>query len=97
MEQLAQFLPIILIFAVFYFLLLRPQQKRQKQRNAMLSSLKKGDKIITIGGLHGTIMDLTEDRITLKVNDNSRLIFERSAVNAVVNPEENNKEENKDS
>lgn len=90
---LAQFLPLIIILAVFYFLLIRPQQKRNKERNAMLAGLKKGDKVVTIGGLHGTIMDLTDDRVTLKVNDQSRLVFERSAVNAVVNQDEDQKEE----
>ncbi|PTM58326.1 preprotein translocase subunit YajC [Desmospora activa] len=92
METLASFLPLILIFAVFYFLLLRPQQKRQKERNTMLSSLKKGDKVITIGGLHGTIMDLNDERISLKVNENTRLTFERSSVNAVVNEDESTSE-----
>lgn len=85
---LVQLLPVILVFVVFWFLLIRPQQKRQKERNAMLQSLKKGDKVITIGGLHGTITDLTEDRVTLKVSDNTRLVFERTAVNAVIRPEE---------
>jgi preprotein translocase subunit YajC len=92
MEGFASFIPLILIFAIFYFLLLRPQQKRQKERNAMLASLKKGDKVITIGGLHGTIMDLTDERLQLKVNENTRLTFERSAVNAVVNEEEGQSE-----
>ncbi|MDA8351937.1 MAG: preprotein translocase subunit YajC [Firmicutes bacterium] len=92
---LAQFLPLIIILAVFYFLLIRPQQKRNKERNAMLAGLKKGDKVVTIGGLHGTIMDLTDDRVTLKVNDQSRLVFERSAVNAVVN-QDGDKEEQKE-
>ncbi|QKG84140.1 preprotein translocase subunit YajC [Kroppenstedtia pulmonis] len=95
MQNLVQFLPLILIFAVFYFLLIRPQQKRQKERNAMLSSVKKGDKIITIGGLHGTITDLTDDRVTLKVNDTTRLIFERSAINSVVNSEEEESDDKK--
>jgi len=61
----------------------------------MLQSLKKGDKVITIGGLHGTITDLTEDRVTLKVNDNTRLVFERTAVNTVIRPEEENEEKKK--
>ncbi|MGI6127189.1 MAG: preprotein translocase subunit YajC, partial [Planifilum sp.] len=52
---LAQLLPFILVLVILWFLLIRPQQKRQKERNAMLQSLKKGDKVITIGGLHGTI------------------------------------------
>lgn len=80
---LASLLPLILIFAIFYFLLIRPQQKRQKQRNAMLQALKKGDKVITIGGIHGTIVDITEERITLKVSDTTKMVFERNAVNAV--------------
>ncbi|MFS8512254.1 MAG: preprotein translocase subunit YajC [Planifilum fulgidum] len=84
----AQLLPFILVLVVFWFLIIRPQQKRQKERNAMLQSLKKGDKVITIGGLHGTITDLTEDRVTLKVSDNTRLVFERTAVNAVIRPED---------
>jgi preprotein translocase subunit YajC len=85
---LAQLLPFILVLVIFWFLLIRPQQKRQKERNAMLQSLKKGDKVITIGGLHGTITDLTEERVTLKVSDNTRLVFERTAVNAVINQED---------
>jgi preprotein translocase subunit YajC len=91
---LMQILPLVVIFAVFYFLLIRPQQKRQKERNTMLSALKKGDKVITIGGLHGTITDLNDERVTLKVSENTRLVFERSAVNAVVNS--NEKEEGKE-
>lgn len=85
---LAQLLPFILVLVILWFLLIRPQQKRQKERNAMLQSLKKGDKVITIGGLHGTITDLTEERVTLKVSDNTRLVFERTAVNAVINQED---------
>jgi len=85
---LAQLLLFILVLVIFWFLLIRPQQKRQKERNAMLQSLKKGDKVITIGGLHGTITDLTEERVTLKVSDNTRLVFERTAVNAVINQED---------
>lgn len=81
-------LPLILIFAIFYFLLIRPQQKRQKQRNAMLQALKRGDKVVTIGGIHGTISDITEERVTLKVSDTTKLVFDRNAVNAVKNDEQ---------
>lgn len=85
MDQLTGFiLPLVLMFAIFYFLLIRPQQKRQRERNEMLNNLQRGDKIITIGGLHGTIVDLTDDKVTLKVADNVRLTFERQAVNAVI-------------
>ncbi len=85
MDQVTGFiLPLVLMFAIFYFLLIRPQQKRQRERNEMLNNLQRGDKIITIGGLHGTIVDLTDDKVTLKVADNVRLTFERQAVNAVI-------------
>lgn len=84
---LTSLLPLILIFAIFYFLLIRPQQKRQKQRNAMLQELKRGDKVVTIGGIHGTISDITEEKVTLKVSDTNKLVFERNAVNAVKNDE----------
>ncbi|MDN4593882.1 preprotein translocase subunit YajC [Polycladomyces subterraneus] len=93
---LVQIAPLILMFAIFYFLLIRPQQKRQRERNAMLAALKRGDKVVTIGGLHGTITDLTDDRVTLKVSDNTRLVFERSAINAVLNKTEEKKEEKKE-
>lgn len=86
-------LPFIVIIAIFYFMLIRPQQKKQKERNAMLQALKKGDKVTTIGGIHGTILDLTEDRVTLKVADTTKLVFERSAVNAV--RDGGNQEDNK--
>ncbi|GGG83533.1 preprotein translocase subunit YajC [Paenibacillus radicis (ex Gao et al. 2016)] len=76
--------PFILMFAVFYFLLIRPQQKKQKQRSSLLSQLKKGDKISTIGGLHGTIVELTDDTVVLRVNDTTKLTFERSAINTVI-------------
>jgi preprotein translocase subunit YajC len=88
MDQLTGFiLPLVLMFAIFYFLLIRPQQKRQRERNEMLNNLQRGDKIVTIGGLHGTIVDLTDDKVILKVSDNVRLTFERQAVNVVLKDE----------
>jgi preprotein translocase subunit YajC len=75
--------PFIIMFAVFYFLLIRPQQRKAKVRNSMLSSLKKGDKVVTIGGLHGTITDITDDIIVLRVNDATKLTFDRASINNV--------------
>lgn len=75
--------PILLMFAVFYFLLIRPQQKRNKQRNQMLANLQKGDRVVTIGGIHGTITEITDDIVVLRVNDATKLTFDRSAVNSV--------------
>jgi len=81
--MLGSIAPFILLFAVFYFLLIRPQQKKQKQRSAMLVQLKKGDKVVTIGGMHGTILEITDDIVILRVNDATKITFDRSAVNSV--------------
>ncbi|MEW9700103.1 preprotein translocase subunit YajC [Paenibacillus sp. SI8] len=75
--------PLVLMFVVLYFLLIRPQQKRQKTRNQMLGALKKGDKVVTIGGLHGTIMEITDDICVLRVNDATKMTFDRSAINSI--------------
>ncbi|GAB2672706.1 preprotein translocase subunit YajC [Paenibacillus thermoaerophilus] len=83
MGTLVSLAPFVIMIAVFYFFLIRPQQKRQKARNLMLSQLKKGDKVVTIGGLHGTIMELTDDTVVLRVNDVTKLTFDRSAINTV--------------
>jgi preprotein translocase subunit YajC len=76
-------MPFIIMFAVFYFLLIRPQQRKQKVRNSMLNTLKKGDKVVTIGGLHGTILEISDDIVVLKVNDVTKMTFDRSAINNV--------------
>jgi len=75
--------PFLLMFVVFYFLLIRPQQKKQKQRNVMLNQIKKGDKVTTIGGLHGTIVELTDDVVVLRVNDTVKMTYDRSAISSV--------------
>ncbi|UCZ54352.1 preprotein translocase subunit YajC [Bacillus shivajii] len=86
MEGLAGALvPLLLMFAIFYFLLIRPQQKRQKKVQEMHTSLQKGDKIVTIGGLHGTIDALDENRIVVDVDGGNKLTFDRQAVREVTN------------
>ncbi|GAE30412.1 preprotein translocase subunit YajC [Halalkalibacter hemicellulosilyticus] len=87
MELMATVIPLILMFAIFYFLLIRPQQKKQKAINEMHSALQRGDKIITIGGLHGTIDAIDEDRVVILVNDNRKLTFDRTAIREIVNPD----------
>ncbi|MDA3130822.1 preprotein translocase subunit YajC [Aliibacillus thermotolerans] len=76
---------LILMFAIFYFLLIRPQQKRQKEIREMHANLQKGDQIITIGGLHGTIEALDEETVVLSVGNNQKLTFDRNSVREVVN------------
>jgi preprotein translocase subunit YajC len=82
-------LPIIAIFAIFYLMLIMPQQRRQKKWQAMLGALKNGDKIVTTGGIRGTIISVKDDAVQLRVPpDNLRIEVARSAVTALVNPEE---------
>ena len=66
-NPLVQFMPIILMFVIFYFLLIRPQQKKQKESQAMIANLKKGDKVVTTGGILGTISSLQDDYAVLTV------------------------------
>jgi len=79
--QIAQFLPII---AIFYLLLIRPQQQQAKKLKAMLAALKKGDKVVTSGGLMGTIVGLEEQKVVLRVADDVKMEFVRSAIASVV-------------
>lgn len=81
---IAQILPIVAMIVLFYFLLIRPNQKRQRKIQDMQSSLSKGDKIVTIGGLHGIIDSLDDSKIVIKCGDGSRLTYDRSAIREVV-------------
>ncbi|GGF07066.1 MULTISPECIES: preprotein translocase subunit YajC [Halobacillus] len=85
MDTLLGLLPIILMFVIFYFLLIRPQQKKQKQVQNMQSELQKGDRVITIGGLHGTIHAIDEGTLIVSVQDGSQLKFDRSSVREKLN------------
>ncbi|HJA40160.1 MAG TPA: preprotein translocase subunit YajC [Firmicutes bacterium] len=80
-----QFLIPIAMIAIFYFLLIRPQQKRQKETMLMQSELQRGDKIVTIGGLHGVIdsVDDENDIVTIKVASGAHMAFDRSAIRNV--------------
>jgi preprotein translocase subunit YajC len=75
--------PLILMFVLFYFLLIRPQQKRQKATQQMQSDLKKGDRVVTIGGLHGFVDGIDENTIIIKCGDGSRLTYDRAAIREV--------------
>ena len=86
---LALFAPVLLIFGVFYFLLILPQQRRQKKWQQMLSELKTGDKVVTSGGLKGTIFSIKEDSITLRVPpDNLKMEVSRGSIVTVTSAEE---------
>lgn len=81
---LTQFLPLILIFAVFYFFLIRPQMKRTKEHKNLVAGLSKGDEIVTNGGLLGRIVDLSDSFITLELADNIQIKLQRQAVASVM-------------
>ncbi|MCP3025562.1 preprotein translocase subunit YajC [Halobacillus sp. A5] len=85
MDTLLGLLPIILMFVIFYFLLIRPQQKKQKNVQNMQAELQKGDRVITIGGLHGTIHAIDENTLIVSVQDGSQLKFDRSSVREKLN------------
>ncbi len=78
------FIPLILMFVIFYFLLIRPQQKKAKQHREMLTALKKGDHVVSSGGLHGVITGLTDDVVTMEIAPKIRVKVSRGSVSAVV-------------
>ncbi len=74
------FITFGLIILIFYFLIIRPQKKREKETKNMLSAMKKGDKVVSIGGIRGTIVSVKESTVVVKVDDNTRLEFSKSAI-----------------
>ncbi|MDR1399101.1 MAG: preprotein translocase subunit YajC [Treponema sp.] len=76
-------IPFVLIIGIFYFLIIRPQNKKQKDTQKMLAALKKGDRITTIGGIHGTIQSVKENTVIVRVDENAKMEFSRSAISSV--------------
>ena len=87
------FLPLVAIIAIFYFLILRPQNKKQKETQKMLSALKKGDRVVTIGGIHGIIQSVKESTVIIKVDENTKLEFNRGAISSVSSQAREDKED----
>ena len=88
-QGIAQFIPLILIFVIFYFFLIRPQQKRVKDHKLMVESLKRGDEVITSGGIIGTIDRVMEDdRIEVILSDNVKVQIIRSTITSLLKKEE---------
>lgn len=88
-----QLIPLVLIFIVFYFFLIRPQQKKQKDRDKLLDALKKGDKVVTIGGIHGVVagIDTEKKTVLVQVGENMKLKFDRSAISSIEKSETGDK------
>ena len=88
-QGIAQFIPLILIFVIFYFFLIRPQQKRVKEHKAMVQSLKRGDEIITSGGIIGTIDRVMEDdRIEVIIGENVKVQVIKTTITSLLKKEE---------
>ena len=88
-QGIAQFIPLILIFVIFYFFLIRPQQKRVKEHKLMVQSLKRGDEIITSGGIIGTIEKVMEDdRIEVNIDENVKVQIIKSTITSLLKKEE---------
>ena len=77
------FLPLILMFAIFYFLLIRPQQKKAKQHKQLLAAIKKGDRVVSSGGLHGLVTGLTDDVVTVEIAPKVRVKIARGSISGV--------------
>lgn len=78
-----QLLPLVFIFVVFYFLLIRPQKKKQQEHQKMIQGLKKNDEVVTIGGVHGTIVNIKEQTFILRIDENTRIEVDKQSVSYV--------------
>ena len=83
---LVQLFPLLLIFVVFYFLLIRPQKQKEKQHLKLLEGLNKNDEIVTSGGIHGTIVAVKEKTVTLRIDDNVKMEIEKNSVAYIKKP-----------
>ena len=86
---IAQFLPLIFLFVVFYFLLIRPQKKKQAEHKALIEGLNKNDEIVTVGGVHGTVINTKEKTFVIRVDDNVKLEIDKQSV-AYLKKKQNN-------
>ncbi|MFH1655905.1 MAG: preprotein translocase subunit YajC [Candidatus Omnitrophota bacterium] len=82
-NPIISFLPLILIFGVFYFLLIRPQKKKQLEHQNMVASLQKNEEVITAGGIHGTVVNVKEKSITIRIDENVKVEVEKNSISVV--------------
>ncbi|HSL17999.1 MAG TPA: preprotein translocase subunit YajC [Methylomirabilota bacterium] len=84
-SPLSMLLPFVLIFAVFYFIVIMPAKKQQKKKDAMIAGLKKGDRVVTGGGIHGTVATVEDQTLLLKVSENTKIRISKNAVAGLIN------------
>jgi preprotein translocase subunit YajC len=83
--SLGAFIPLILMFVIFYFLLIRPQQKKAKMHKQMLSEIKKGDRVVSSGGLHGVVTGIADDVVTMEIAPKVRVKVSRGSISGIMN------------
>lgn len=94
-SMLTALLPFVIIFVIFYFLIIMPARKKQKQHQNLLSSLKGGERVVTSGGIYGTVSRVMEDRIEIQVDKNTKLQVTKPSVTAVIEPQGNSESKDK--
>ena len=82
-SPLMQLVPMMVIFAIFYFLLIKPQRDKQKDLKTMINNLKKNDQVITSAGIHGTVVNIKETTVILRIDDNVKIEIDKEAINTV--------------
>ncbi len=87
-NPLIQLIPMILVFLIFYFIMIKPQRQQQKELKTLINNLKKNDQVITAGGIHGTVVLVKEKTVVLRVDDNVKIEFDKEAVTSVINTKE---------
>jgi len=83
-DSIGPIVPLVAVFAIFYFVMIGPERKQRKKREAMLKQLKKGDKVMTSGGMYGSVAAIDGDRVTLQIDDGVRARFSRAAIQEVL-------------
>jgi len=85
-SPLVQFLPLVLIFIIFYFLLIRPQKQKEKEHQKMLAGVDKNDDVVTLGGIHGTVVNVKEKTLILRIDENVKMEIEKNSVAYIKKP-----------
>ncbi len=86
-NPLIQLLPLALIFIIFYFLLIRPQKQKEKEHQKMLAGVNKNDEIVTLGGIHGTVVNVKDKTLILRIDDNVKMEIEKNSVSYIKKPQ----------
>jgi len=85
-SPLVQLFPLVLIFIIFYFLLIRPQKQKEKEHQKMLAGIEKNDEVVTLGGIHGTIVNVKEKTLILRIDENVKMEIERNSIAYIKKP-----------